>query len=52
MQWSKLNYNYTISTTELYEEVESQAVLLLIAIHCANYNMTMMATMTTLLVAS
>jgi hypothetical protein len=51
-QWSKLNYNYTISTTEHSAEVESQALLLLMVIHCANYFMTMMAATTTLLAAS
>lgn len=51
-QWSKLNYNYTIFTTEHFAEVKSQVLLLLMAIHCANYFMTMMATMTTLIVAS
>ncbi|TGE06592.1 hypothetical protein [Hymenobacter fodinae] len=51
-QWSKLNYNYTITTTPDFEQVESQALLLLMAVHCANYFMTMLATVTTFMVAT
>ncbi|WP_303311821.1 hypothetical protein [Hymenobacter sp. BT730] len=42
-KWSSFNYDYTLSTTEEFEVLEMKAFLLLTAVHCANYYMTMVA---------
>lgn len=43
-KWSKFNYDYTISTTDEFENLRGKEILLLSTIHCVNYYMTMMST--------
>lgn len=42
-KWSKVNHDYAISSTELFETFEAKHLLLLTAIHCTNYFMTVSA---------
>ncbi|MBC6698267.1 hypothetical protein [Hymenobacter sp. BT190] len=41
-KWNSANYDYTISSTEEFEALAAKHVLLLIAVHCTNYYLTMM----------
>ncbi|GGG47792.1 hypothetical protein [Hymenobacter glacieicola] len=50
-QWSKLNYNYTLTSTEELEASDSKVLLLLTVLHCANYYMTMMSSAVTTIIA-
>lgn len=43
-KWNKLNYDYSIATTDSFDALQSQDILLLTAVHCANYYMAMMTT--------
>lgn len=45
-KWSKVNHDYTVNSTELFETLAAKHVLLLAAIHCANYYMHMMVSST------
>ena len=42
-QWSKLSYDYIISTTDEFDQISHNKVLLLTTVHCANYFMHMMS---------
>ncbi|WBA43686.1 hypothetical protein [Hymenobacter canadensis] len=41
-RWNSANYDYTISSNEDFEALAAKHVLLLIAVHCTNYYLTMM----------
>lgn len=41
-QWRAINYQYEITTTEIFETLEEKNILLLNTLHCANYFMAMM----------
>ena len=43
-KWSKFNYDYTISTTDNFDNLSFNGILLLTTIHCVNYYMAMMST--------
>jgi len=43
-KWSKFNYDYNISTTDRFDNLDFNLILLLTAIHCVNYYMTMIST--------
>lgn len=43
-KWSKLNHDYHLTTTEALGPPDAKALLLLVAVHCANYYMTMVST--------
>jgi hypothetical protein len=43
MKWSKMKYEYQVTTSELFETFSNKEVLLLTSLHCANYYMSMMA---------
>ncbi|MBV8325244.1 hypothetical protein [Chryseobacterium sp.] len=42
LKWSALHYEYHITTTERFETFSNKEILLLNALHCANYYMSMM----------
>ncbi|WP_139920519.1 hypothetical protein [Hymenobacter sp. DG01] len=42
-KWSNANYDYTIHSTGLFETFEDKQLILLTAIHCTNYYMTVSA---------
>ena len=42
-QWSKLSYDYIISTTDEFDQISHNKVLLLTTVHCTNYFMHMMS---------
>ena len=42
-QWSKLSYYYRISTTDEFDQIYRNKVLLLTTVHCANYFKHMMS---------
>ncbi|UOQ71787.1 hypothetical protein [Hymenobacter cellulosilyticus] len=44
-KWNKINNDYSVSSSELFETFASKETLVLMAIHCANYYMTMATTM-------
>ncbi|MCB2377507.1 hypothetical protein LGH70_07935 [Hymenobacter sp. BT635] len=37
INWSKVNYDYTVVSSEAFEALEQQAILVLMAIHCTNH---------------
>lgn len=43
LKWSKMNYEYQITTTDSFETFSDKEILLLTSLHCANYYMSMMA---------
>ncbi|WP_394996602.1 hypothetical protein [Emticicia sp.] len=43
-KWNKLNYDYNISTTDQFDNLSFNVILLLTTIHCINYCTTMMST--------
>lgn len=43
-KWSKFNYDYNISTTDLFDNLSFDVTLILTTIHCVNYYMTMVST--------
>jgi len=43
LKWSSMNYEYQITTTEKFEMYPSKEILLINALHCANYYMSMIA---------
>lgn len=42
LKWFELNYEYQISTSDAFEELNHKDILLMNALHCANYFMTIM----------
>ena len=42
-QWSKMNYNYNIKTTEKFDQFQQKELLMLTVLHCINYHMTIIA---------
>ncbi len=40
-KWSKLNWDYTIETTNQFDNISNKELLLLTILHCINYYMTM-----------
>ena len=42
LKWNKLNYEYQITTSELFESLSNKDILLMNSLHCANYYMSMM----------
>lgn len=46
LKWSKLNYEYQITTTDAFETTTEKDVLLMTSVHCANYYMSMMMSAT------
>lgn len=46
LKWTKMNYEYKVATAGTFEALPDKAILLLTALHCANYYLSMtMATM-------
>ncbi len=43
LKWSKMNYEYQITTSDTFETLSNKEILLLNSLHCANYYMSMMA---------
>lgn len=39
MNWSKLNYEYAITTDEAIDKINEQVILTLVSVYCANYYM-------------
>lgn len=39
-KWNKLNYDYNIETTEVFDNIDNKELLLLTILHCLNYYMT------------
>lgn len=42
-KWNKFNYDYNITTTDHFDTLSFNTILLLTTIHCVNYYMTMMS---------
>lgn len=42
-KWNKVNHDYTIHSTELFDLLEDKHVFILTVIHCTNYYMTVSA---------
>ncbi|MFZ4927939.1 hypothetical protein [Chryseobacterium sp. Mn2064] len=42
MKWSSMNYEYQITTTDHFETILNKEIVLINALHCANYYMSMM----------
>ena len=42
MRWKKMNYEYHITTSDTFETSADKEILLMTALHCANYYMTTM----------
>lgn len=42
LKWFEMNYEYQISTSDAFEELNHKDILLMNALHCANYFMTIM----------
>ncbi|TGE27962.1 hypothetical protein [Hymenobacter metallicola] len=40
-KWNKTNYDYTVTSSELFESLPQKDILVLLAVHCTNYYMTM-----------
>ncbi|WP_415326765.1 hypothetical protein [Chryseobacterium sp. MMS23-Vi53] len=45
LKWNLMNYEYQITTTDSFEGIHEKEILLMIALHCANYYMSMMMSM-------
>lgn len=43
-KWSKMNYEYAITTDDAFEGLANKEIILMILVHCSNYYMSMMAT--------
>jgi|SRR6478672_3110837 len=41
-KWNKMNYEYEITTSETFDALPDNKILLMNALHCANYYMSMM----------
>jgi hypothetical protein len=42
LKWSKMNYEYQITTSDTFETLSYKEILLMNSLHCANYYMSMM----------
>ena len=42
-KWSKLNFDYNIETTQVFDKFEHKELLLLTILHCINYYITIVA---------
>jgi len=42
LNWKKVNYEYQISTSDTFEALSYEEILLMSSVHCANYYMSMM----------
>jgi hypothetical protein len=42
LKWSKMNYEYIITTSDSFDVFPDKEILLLTSLHCANYYMSMM----------
>ncbi len=42
LKWSTMNYEYQITTSDIFDDFPEKEILLLTALHCANYYMSMM----------
>jgi hypothetical protein len=42
MKWFKMNYEYQITTSDIFETFTNKEILLMNSLHCANYYMSMM----------
>lgn len=45
-KWNKLNWDYTIETTQQLDDLDNKELLLLTILHCINYYMTMVVSAT------
>ncbi|KAB1231212.1 hypothetical protein DBR39_20295 [Chryseobacterium sp. KBW03] len=45
LKWSSMNYEYNITTSEKFETLPNKEIVLINALHCANYYMSMMMAM-------
>lgn len=43
LKWTSLNYKYQITTSDAFETFPEKEIVLINALHCANYYMSMMA---------
>lgn len=43
LKWTSMNYEYQINTSDAYETLPEKEIVLINALHCANYYMSMMA---------
>lgn len=43
LKWTSMNYEYQITTSDAYETFPEKEIVLINALHCANYYMSMMA---------
>jgi hypothetical protein len=41
-KWKEFDYDYTIQTTDAFEDLPSKELLLLVIVHCTNYYIAMM----------
>lgn len=42
LKWNTMNYEYHITTSDIFDTFSEKEILLMIALHCANYYMSMM----------
>lgn len=42
IKWTKMNYEYQITTSDTFEALSHKEILLMTSVHCANYYMSMM----------
>ena len=42
LKWSSMNYEYQITTSQVFETLSGKEILLINSLHCANYYMSMM----------
>lgn len=42
LQWSKMNYEYTITSSGAFETLSHKEIILMTSLHCANYYVSMM----------
>ncbi|MBE4949317.1 hypothetical protein [Chryseobacterium culicis] len=43
LKWASMNYEYQITTSDSFEMIAEKEIVLINALHCANYYMSMMA---------
>lgn len=43
LKWSKMNYEYQITSSDTFEAIADKEILLVTSLHCANYYMSMIA---------
>ncbi|HEX8329650.1 MAG TPA: hypothetical protein VF629_19085 [Hymenobacter sp.] len=41
-KWTRLNFDYQLTASDAFEQLDRKELLLLTAVHCANYYLTMM----------